>query len=129
MIHATIIVIALYTQHIVTIKPVLHSTYRVTLFYLGEENVVTQADMDCLKSRIEDKTKLKYIALYIRERHYCQKLSGQSSQEGRWLDEWSKFYPNPTRTVLYQALIYVGEHAIARSLLPLHSQGECIVPS
>ena len=78
------------------------------------------------QSKIEDIAKLEKIAQYLRERDGCKKFSEREIQKGEWLDQWSELYPNPTRRVLYQALIYIGEHAAARSLLPSHShsQGE-----
>ena len=75
------------------------------------------------ENEIEDITKLEKIAQYLRDRYGCKKFSEQEMQKGQWLDQWSELYPNPTRTVLYQALIYVGEHAAARSLLTSHPQG------
>ena len=75
------------------------------------------------QSKIEDNAKLEKIAQYLRDRDGCKKFSEREIQKGEWLDQWSELYPNPTRRVLYQALIYIGEHAAARSLLPSHSQG------
>ena len=90
---------------------------------LGDEIAAKPCDGSWFENEIEDSTKLEKIAQYLRDRYGCKKFSEQEMQKGQWLDQWSELYPNPTRTVLYQALIYVGEHAAARSLLPSHSQG------
>ena len=87
---------------------------------LGEENIVK---WDYVSWKVGDTTKREKIAKYLRDRYACKKFSEQKLQKERWLDQWSELYPSPTKTVLYQALIYVGEHAAARSLLP---QGELI---
>ena len=81
-------------------------------------------DIRLFENKIEDKSKLKKIALYMRDRYSHIKYSEQEMEKGKWLDQWSKLYPNPTKMFLYQALIYVGEYAAARSLLPSHSHGE-----
>ena len=88
------------------------------------ENIVTRYDFRWFENIIKDTTKLEKLARYLRDRYKCKKFSEQDMQSGKWLDQWSELYPSPTRTVVYQALIYVGEHAAARSLLPSHSQGE-----
>ena len=75
---------------------------------------------------VADNAKLEQIAQYLRDRYGHKRFSEQEMQKGQWLDQWSELYPNPTKTVVYQALIYVGEHAAARSLLLSHSQGEHI---
>ena len=77
--------------------------------------------------KIKDDTKLEKISQYLRDRYGCKKFSEQDMEKEKWLDQWSELYPNPTRRVLYQSLIYVGEHAAARSLCSLlssHSPGE-----
>ena len=91
---------------------------------LGGESAAKEYDCSLLQNEVEDNTKLEKIAQYLRDRYGCKKFSEQDMQKNKWLDQWSELYPNPTKTVLYQALIYVGEHAAARSLLPSHSQGE-----
>ena len=78
------------------------------------------------EEKIEDNSKLVKIAQYLRDRYGCKKFAEQEMQKGKWLLQWSELYPNPTRRVLYQALIYVGEHAAARSLLHSHLHGEHI---
>ena len=88
---------------------------------------MTHDDMKRVFEKIEDNAKLEKISQYLRDRYGCKKFSEQEMQKGKWLDQWSELYPNPTRRVLYQALIYVGEHAAARSLWSLlssHSPGE-----
>ena len=100
--------------------------------------------MRCFKSRIENKSKLKVVGLYLNDRTFQnfseqeqviseqgqeqkheQEISEQEIHSGEeWVDLWVKWYPNPTKTVMYQALIYVGEHAAARLLLPSYSHGE-----
>ena len=93
--------------------------------FLGEDSVLSRGDINWVfQSKIEDSAKLEKIAQYLRDRYGCKKFSEREIQMGEWLDQWSELYPNPTRRVLYQALIYIGEHAAARSLLPSHSQGE-----
>ena len=94
--------------------------------------------MRCFKSRIENKSKLELIGLYLNDRTF-QNCSEQGQEQEvseqeihsreEWVDLWVKWYPNHTKTVMYQALIYVGEHAAARSLLPSYSQGEhtCVI--
>jgi hypothetical protein len=101
----------------------------------GEENVVTRDNFEHVlektrheiivegEKKPEDVTKLVKIAQYLRDRYGCKKISEQKMESGAWLDQWCELYPNPTRTVVYQALIYIGENAAARSLLPSHSQG------
>ena len=91
---------------------------------LGEESSAKRYDASWFDNKIEDNTKLEKIAQYLRDRYGCKKFAEQEIQKGQWLDQWSELYPNPTRTVLYQALIYIGEHAAARSLLPSHSPGK-----
>ena len=82
-------------------------------------------DFKWLENKMEDNTKLEKLAKYLRYRYECKRFSEQGMQSGnKWLDQLYELYPNPTKTVLYQALIYVGEHAAARSLLPPHLQGE-----
>ena len=95
---------------------------------LGDENS-TQDGIKWLENNPDDSTKLEKIAHYLRDRYGCKKFSEQDMQNGEWLDQWSELYPNPTRTVMYQALIYVGEHAAARSLLSSQSQGERTHPT
>ena len=57
--------------------------------------------------------KLINIAKYLRER----KSSGKSIKSQDWLHDWSQLYPCITGRVLYQALIFGGEHALARKVL------------
>ena len=80
--------------------------------------------MRCFKSRIENKSKLELIGLYLNDRTFQNCSEQEIHSRAEWVDLWVKWYPNPTKTVMYQALIYVGEHAAARSLLPSYSQGE-----
>ena len=98
--------------------------YIYTFNLLGGESAAKEYGCSLLQDEVEDNTKLEKIAQYLRDRYGCKRFSEQDMQKNKWLDQWSELYPNPTRTVLYQALIYVGEHAAARSLLPSHSQGE-----
>ena len=99
---------------------VVHS---ISFNSLGKEITAKPYDVSWFDNEIEDNTKLGKIAQYLRDRYGCKKFSEQEMQKGQWLDQWCELYPNPTRTVLYQALIYVGEHAAARSLLTSHPQG------
>ena len=34
----------------------------------------------------------------------------------KWLREWSELYPVTTKTVVYQALVFAGEHEIAKEV-------------
>ena len=92
------------------------------LHSLGKESAARLYDVSWFENEIEDNTKLEKIAQYLSDRYGCKKFAEQDMQKEKWLAQWSEFYPNPTRNILYQALIYVGEHASARALLP--SQGE-----
>ena len=88
---------------------------------LGEESAAKQYYVSQFQDEAEDNTKLEKIAQYLRDRYGCKKFSEQDMQKGKWLDQWSKLYPNPTRNVLFQTFVYVGEHAAARALI--YSQG------
>ena len=97
-------------------------------FCLGEESILPQNDerYHQIERIIEDKTKFEKLAQYLRDRD-CPKISTkypEQEMQKKWLREWSELYPNPTRTVLYQALIHVGEHAAARSLLLSQLRGK-----
>ena len=74
--------------------------------------------------RVEDVTKLDLIARYLRDRALGAE---NESDKHKWLEEWPEVYPNLTRTVLYQALIFSGEHALAKELgLFSESKKHCI---
>ena len=72
------------------------------------------------------------IAWYLKDRSICEQKTPSTVGDDdtnevlreNWVKEWSELYPTATRTVLYQALIFAGEHNIAREI---RGGCECIV--
>ena len=59
----------------------------------------------------------KKIAWYLKDRNICkQENSDKEMSLDEWINEWSSKYPVATRTVLYQALIFAGEHKLAKEI-------------
>ena len=69
---------------------------------------------------LQEAKNIKKIAWYLKDRNICeQKNSDNDSNEmppDKWINEWSELYPVTTRTVLYQALIFAGEHKLAKDI-------------
>ena len=62
----------------------------------------------------------------MKDRDICEKwptlegfdesIPGDNMLSDKWPTEWFVLYPVTTKTVLYQALVYAGEHEIAKDV-------------
>ena len=64
------------------------------------------------------------IGSYMKDRHAQNKFQeikagckDSKQQRRRMWEDWQKVYPKVSRVVLYQSLLYVRQHAVARKVV------------
>ena len=73
---------------------------------------------------IEEVEQWEEIGFYMKDRSAQNKFQeiktgckDSKQQRRRMWEDWQKFYPKVSRVVLYQSLLYVRQHAVARKVL------------